>query len=60
MHDKTKSCHGCPDRVAEPRRPNVKGRAVATDADIESLYIRIEREGISDEGYWAAVNGIDF
>ena len=19
MHDKTKSCHGCPDRVAEPR-----------------------------------------
>ena len=35
-------------------------RPVINDYDIEALYIRIEREGITDEGLWAAVNGIDF
>ena len=28
--------------------------------EIESEYLRIEREGITDEGYWAAINGTDF
>lgn len=26
----------------------------------EFEYLRIEREGMMDEAYWAAVNGIDF
>ena len=26
----------------------------------EHDYLRIEREGIQDEGYWAAVNGTEF
>ena len=26
----------------------------------EQDYLRIEREGIQDEGYWAAVNGTEF
>lgn len=29
-------------------------------ADLEDGYIRIEREGIENEEYWAAVNGTDF
>lgn len=28
--------------------------------DIEADYLRIERAGIMDEGYWAAINGLDF
>ena len=33
--------------------------AVGEDAQ-EQDYLRIEREGIQDEGYWAAVNGTEF
>lgn len=28
--------------------------------EIESEYLILEREGIQNEGYWAAVNGIEF
>lgn len=35
-------------------------RPVINDYDIETLYIRIERQGMTDEGYWAAVNGTEF
>ena len=33
--------------------------AVGEDAQ-EQDYLRIEREGIQDEAYWAAVNGTEF
>lgn len=35
-------------------------KPVINDHDIETLYLRTEREGMTDEGYWAAVNGMDF
>ena len=39
----------------------VKPRRFAVGEDIqEQDYLRIEREGIQDEGYWAAVNGTEF
>ena len=39
----------------------VKPRRFAIDEDIqEQNYLRIEREGIQDEGHWAAVNGTEF
>ena len=39
----------------------VKPRRFAVGEDTqEHDYLRIEREGIQDEGYWAAVNGIEF
>ena len=28
--------------------------------EIESEYLRMEREGMTDEGYWAAINGTYF
>lgn len=28
--------------------------------EIESEYLTIERQGMTDEGYWAAVNGTEF
>ena len=39
----------------------VKPRRFAVGEDIqEQDYLRIEREGIQDEGHWAAVNGTEF
>ena len=39
----------------------VKPRRFAIGEDMqEQDYLRIEREGIQDEGYWAAVNGTEF
>ena len=39
----------------------VKPRRFAIGEDTqEQDYLRIEREGIQDEGYWAAVNGTEF
>ena len=39
----------------------VKPRRFAVGEDTqEQDYLRIEREGIQDEGYWAAVNGTEF
>ena len=39
----------------------VKSRRFAIGEDIqEQDYLRIEREGMQDEGYWAAVNGTEF
>ena len=39
----------------------VKPRRFAIGEDVqEQDYLRIEREGIRDEGHWAAVNGIEF
>ena len=39
----------------------VKPRRFAVGEDTqEHDYLRIEREGIQDEGYWAAVNGTEF
>lgn len=39
----------------------VKPRRFAVGEDTqEQNYLRIEREGIQDEGYWAAVNGTEF
>ena len=39
----------------------VKPRRFAIDEDIqEQNYLRIEREGIQDEGHWAAVNGTEY
>lgn len=28
--------------------------------EIESEYLMLEREGMTDEGYWAAINGTEF
>lgn len=28
--------------------------------EIESEYLILERQGMTDEGYWAAVNGTEF
>ena len=28
--------------------------------EIESEYLMLERQGMTDEGYWAAVNGTEF
>ena len=39
----------------------VKPRRFVVGEDIqEQDYLRIEREGIQDEGHWAAVNGTEF
>ena len=39
----------------------VKPRRFAIGEDMqEQDYLRIEREGIQDEGHWAAVNGTEF
>ena len=39
----------------------VKPRRFVVGEDTqEQDYLRIEREGIQDEGYWAAVNGTEF
>ena len=39
----------------------VKPRRFAVGEETqEQDYLRIEREGIQDEGYWAAVNGTEF
>ena len=39
----------------------VKPRRFAVGEDTqEQDYLRIEREGIQDEAYWAAVNGTEF
>ena len=39
----------------------VKPRRFVVGEDTqEHDYLRIEREGIQDEGYWAAVNGTEF
>ena len=39
----------------------VKPRRFAVGEDTqEQDYLRIEREGIQDEGHWAAVNGTEF
>ena len=39
----------------------VKPRRFEIGEDVqEQDYLRIEREGIQDEGYWAAVNGTEF
>ena len=39
----------------------VKPRRFSVGEDMqEQDYLRIEREGIQDEGYWAAVNGTEF
>ena len=39
----------------------VKPRRFAIGEDTqEQDYLRIEREGIQDEGHWAAVNGTEF
>ena len=39
----------------------VKPRRFAVGEDTQEYdYLRIEREGIQDEGYWAAVNGTEF
>jgi hypothetical protein len=39
----------------------VKPRRFAIGEDTqEQDYLRIEREGIKDEGHWAAVNGTEF
>ena len=39
----------------------VKPRRFAVGEDTqEHDYLRIEREGIQDEGHWAAVNGTEF
>ena len=39
----------------------VKPRRFAIGEDApEQDYLRIEREGIQDEGHWAAVNGTEF
>ena len=39
----------------------VKPRRFAVGEDVqEQDYLRIEREGIRDEGHWAAVNGTEF
>ena len=39
----------------------VKPRRFEIGEDVqEHDYLRIEREGIQDEGYWAAVNGTEF
>ena len=39
----------------------VKPRRFAIGEDVqEQDYLRIEREGIRDEGHWAAVNGTEF
>ena len=39
----------------------VKPRRFAIGEDIqEQDYLRIEREGMQDEGHWAAVNGTEF
>ena len=39
----------------------VKPRRFVVGEDTqEQNYLRIEREGIQDEGYWAAVNGTEF
>ena len=35
-------------------------RFVIAEEALEQDYLRIEREGIQDEGYWAAVNGTEF
>ena len=50
------TCHNIP--LAMTR---VKPRRFAVGEDTqEQDYLRIEREGIQDEGYWAAVNGTEF
>ena len=39
----------------------VKPRRFAVGEDVqEQDYLRMEREGIRDEGHWAAVNGTEF
>lgn len=39
----------------------VKPRRFAIGEDVqEQDYLRVEREGIRDEGHWAAVNGTEF
>ena len=39
----------------------VKPRCFAIGEDAqEQDYLRVEREGIQDEGHWAAVNGTEF
>ena len=39
----------------------VKPRRFEIGEDVqEQDYLRIEREGIQDEGHWAAVNGTEF
>ena len=39
----------------------VKSRRFTVGEDTqEQDYLRIEREGIQDEGHWAAVNGTEF
>ena len=39
----------------------VKPRRFEIGEDVqEQDYLRVEREGIRDEGYWAAVNGTEF
>ena len=39
----------------------VKPRRFVVGEDTqEQDYLRIEREGIQDEGYWAAINGTEF
>lgn len=39
----------------------VKSRRFVVGEDTqEQDYLRIEREGIQDEGHWAAVNGTEF
>ena len=39
----------------------VKPRRFAVGEDVqEHDYLRMEREGIRDEGHWAAVNGTEF
>ena len=39
----------------------VKPRRFAVGEDVqEQDYLRVEREGMRDEGHWAAVNGTEF
>ena len=40
-------------------RVNPRRFAIGEDVQ-EQDYLRIEREGIQDEGHWAAVNGTEF
>ena len=50
------TCHNIP--LAMTR---VKPRRFAIGEDVqEQDYLRVEREGIRDEGHWAAVNGTEF
>ena len=50
------TCHNIP--LAMTR---VKPRRFAVGEETqEQDYLRIEREGIQDEGHWAAVNGTEF